>query len=1455
MLQNPANSDISQKKTLIYLFKVLILAVLYILTGKLGLSLAVSPGYATIIWPPSGLATGALMVHRWRIWPGILLGSWLLNSYIGHGFDVSHGLHLDRLFLALVIAAGSTIQALIAYGLVQRFIGLPLRLNRLADVGKLIILAGPLACLVAASIGVTALHVIGNMPAEQTLGNWLTWWAGDIFGVLIFLPLAIIAPWNPHPLVWQNNRIGTLPILAMLAIFVPLGLTFYAWKTVTENTYERQQAGFSALVTESEKALIHRLDSYNYALLGGKAFIRSRPELTDPDWESYVQTIDIQNNFPGIIGLGWISSVSQSQLPDFLLTHRLRDGSALNVHPQSNVPPYDIVTFVEPWERNRAALGLNIAFEKNRLEAANLARDTGQPAITRPVELVQDMEHSPGFLMMHPVYRTGSPLNTVAARREALRGWVYAPFIASRLLRDLTKSQGTLISIDIYDGDQPNPQSLVYSSRTSHQHGFATFTSSQTLQVMQRKWLVVWSGLPAFERETRNDTGLFVLVGGLMFTGLFVLFLMMVMLRDRDIEQWVAQERQLVLPTIIFVLSAMAMVGFTVVLKQHELDYIQNIVSEKSNKINILLANQVSDHLSSINRMADRWAAEGGTPYALWREDAANLLNDDVGLKVLQWTDPKGIISWVEPTHGNEQVIGSQWSLDAADMQALQRARDNRNLSLLSPLPDAEGHPAMYAFAPVYVHNDFNGFLVGIFGIEDFFGKILDPELTSRFAADILVNGKPLFTRTQNHAALAQSLSVSNTLHLYDQTWEVRVTPTQEFVDIQLGNLTSFVLVGGLLISVLLALTVRAVLEARITSRDLMTSEETFRLAMQHASIGMALVSDTGRWLRVNQAMCDLIGYSEAELQQTDFQRVTHPDDLSNDLVLLEGLLSGRIPFYTLEKRYFHKNGTVIWTLLDVTLVRNQDDSFKYFIAQIQDITQRKQQEELLRASNHMKSAVLTSASCMMIATDVDGHVLVFNREAERCLGYRADEVVHLNTPMLWHDAIEVSRAAQMLSLELGRNVEIGLDVFVCKAQVHVPQTGEWTLIRKDGSRFPASLAVTPLVDAGQRIVGYLGILNDITDRKAMEKTLAEREENLRITNRKLISAQKFQHLIQETNPDLIFVKDAESRIIEANASFYEIYPAASHEEIVGTTTFEMFEGPISSLLQTKDREAFETGRSEALEQILLPNGQKRTMLTKKIRFYNEDGEVFLLGTSRDVTEREELLSKLADSNTELERFAYVASHDMQEPLRMISGFSDLVLRDYAPQLDEDGKTYLNIIHQGSERMRIMIRDLLAYARLDRGSIGKVEVKGELVLRDVRENLIELIREKQAMLTADPLPVFMGNPSQFMRLLQNLVTNAVKYQPKGKVPQVHIAVKKQPGELLFSVSDNGIGIDESYLQTVFEPFRRLHHWDEIKGTGMGLAVCKRIVENHGGKIWITSSKGNGSTVWFTIMSD
>ncbi|ESQ87151.1 hypothetical protein ABAC460_20485 [Asticcacaulis sp. AC460] len=371
-------------------------------------------------------------------------------------------------------------------------------------------------------------------------------------------------------------------------------------------------------------------------------------------------------------------------------------------------------------------------------------------------------------------------------------------------------------------------------------------------------------------------------------------------------------------------------------------------------------------------------------------------------------------------------------------------------------------------------------------------------------------------------------------------------------------------------------------------------------------------------------------------------------------------------------------------------------------------------------------------------------------------------------------------------------------------------------------------------------------------------------------------------------------LKEANAKLEEANLKLEALYRQVEEEGrvVLGSVVNNVGEG-IITLDETGRIESFNAA-CEAIFgyepddisgqplSVLVPDAEDRHRVWlavgasgQEVQARRKDGTVFPAdlsitpfevagkrhhtGIIRDITRirqaeesRHRLLTRLTESNTELERFAYVASHDMQEPLRMVMNFSQIIAKDYHDKLDDEGREYLKIVADSAHRMRDMVQDLLDYARLGREGVRSGEVDLMVELQHVQDNLATLLSESQAEISCVSLPKIRGNAVQIMRLMQNLIANSVKYQPKGQTPRIHIYASDEGDNWLIAFKDNGLGIEPGFVEQVFEPFRRLHTWDAIRGTGLGLAVCRKIVENHGGRIWAESEPGKGSTFLFTL---
>ncbi len=364
------------------------------------------------------------------------------------------------------------------------------------------------------------------------------------------------------------------------------------------------------------------------------------------------------------------------------------------------------------------------------------------------------------------------------------------------------------------------------------------------------------------------------------------------------------------------------------------------------------------------------------------------------------------------------------------------------------------------------------------------------------------------------------------------------------------------------------------------------------------------------------------------------------------------------------------------------------------------------------------------------------------------------------------------------------------------------------------------------------------GSVDDISDRKKFEEKLAD--------------ALNFQKLVFDEIPALIYVRDANLNLVECNVFFKDHYPGAGAGYRVTTASSREQLASTSHLEQ--DRIAIEQGYSRVEESFEWEDGRRLTLDTQRRRFYNERGEIFLLGVATDITEKELLVKKLTESNEELHRFAYICSHDLQEPLRMMHSFSEKLEQhmQLADALDEKAARYLKYIVDGANRAQALIRDILDYSRLDTTLLKPEAVNLNELVDLVRDNLLENPGYDGAEVSHSNLPTVLAHRTQMYQLLVNLITNGLKYQRDNQHPRAWVSAETLSNHWRIAVNDNGIGIDHRHHKKIFEVFKRLHRNEEYSGTGIGLAICKKIVERHGGEIWVESEPGKGSSFFFTV---
>ena len=499
----------------------------------------------------------------------------------------------------------------------------------------------------------------------------------------------------------------------------------------------------------------------------------------------------------------------------------------------------------------------------------------------------------------------------------------------------------------------------------------------------------------------------------------------------------------------------------------------------------------------------------------------------------------------------------------------------------------------------------------------------------------------------------------------------------------------------------------------------------------------------------------------------------------------------------------------------------------------MRDVTERKFAEEALRESEARFRNVLDNSLDMIYRLNLrTGRYDYVSPSSERVFGLKPEEFIvqgidELSSLVHPDDAEELRENINNFILSLGKEC--------LSAEYRVKH-------RESGYRWVNDNRSLVWGDDGMP-AAVVGVLRDITERREMEEALRKSE-------------QHYSALVGSMTDAVFRFKG--KWITWCNDRVEKMY-GYTREELTGKeASFLLPEGESLQEFMVKVSAALaEPGHFHSSGRVRKKNGSLMDVeyIVSKIK----GGEtVELVAVSRDITERvkveeklKQTMAELSRSNTELEQFAYVASHDLQEPLRMVASYTQLLGRRYKDKIGADADEFIGYIVDGATRMQQLINDLLSYSRV--GTRGKPfeTTECEVILEKALLNLKTTIEENHAVVTHDVLPALMADSSQLVQLFQNLVGNAIKFHGDER-PEVHIGAERNGTQWIFSVRDNGIGIDPKYFERIFVIFQRLHARAEYPGTGIGLAICKKIVERHKGRIWVESQPGKGSTFNFTI---
>ncbi|MCZ3364707.1 MULTISPECIES: PAS domain S-box protein [Methanobacterium] len=669
---------------------------------------------------------------------------------------------------------------------------------------------------------------------------------------------------------------------------------------------------------------------------------------------------------------------------------------------------------------------------------------------------------------------------------------------------------------------------------------------------------------------------------------------------------------------------------------------------------------------------------------------------------------------------------------------------------------------------------------------------------------------------------------------------------------------------------------IRDITELKDAENTIKKSESYYKTIFENTGAATFIVEEDTTISLVNAEFEKICGYSKEEIEGIkSWKEFVAPEYLKK---MEEYHNFRRINLDRAPKKYEFKFVDRYGNIKNVLTTMDIISGTKKSLASLLDITDKKTAIDALRESEARLKIAMDMAKLVHWEYDVDLDLYTFDNQFYRLYGTTVDR----------EGGSQMSSkeyAKRFLPPEESHMVMEGIAETLETDDPNFSKKSEHSIIRADGEKRFILVRCEIVKDAEGRTIKTYGVNQDITELKMAEKEIEENLKKLDVLNRVIVTANSSDNL-QSLLKDILnlvlefmnfevgaiylidekegmaklehFTEDVNSFSID-NIKIDD-YPF-SKVYIEGLSLFvDDFDEIPPENLKPSNFESLAVVPIYSKEKIIgsfnILSRNKHYFTQKEKDIINSIGGEIGSTISKLVTEEKmkKLITELKRSNDELRQFAYITSHDLQEPLRTIASFTQLLERRYKNKLDSDADEFIDYIVEASIRMKQMILDLLEYSRLTRVEKKCEPLKIEDMLLNIFDNLNLLIMENKAQITYENLPTVFADESQLFRVFQNLIENAIKFKKENEDPQIHISTyfDEKNKEHVFSVSDNGIGIEEQYFNRIFTLFQRLHTREEYEGTGIGLSISKRIIENHGGKMWVESEYGNGATFYFTI---
>jgi len=1195
----------------------------------------------------------------------------------------------------------------------------------------------------------------------------------------------------------------------------------------------RQQAEkvrkFSAVANRVSTQLQTRIGKYELGLRGARgAVIAGGYESIPKDvFRQYMSSLDIAAKFPGSRGFGFIRRVLPEQEAEFVAAARKDGKPDFNI---SQLSPHSgerlVIVFIEPETDNRAAIGLDIASERNRKEAAIEAIEQGEAVLTRPITLVQASgKPRRGFLLLLAVYRPGVTPGNQAQRMNSAIGLVYTPLLIDEVLAEFDYQDGEF-AIAIDEADQYGNWSRFFTY-TNHSAPIENLAVTIPLSVYGRHWRLEVKPLPKFV-ETLNLTNTKqVIVALIGLSGLIALLLYGFLLNRFRQRQGMFYQAHLA------------------------------VIVESSR--DAIISVNLDGMVTSWNTAAEQIFGYRAAQAVGW--DLAGLIIPD-GYLHQEWQTRAKILR-EEPVADFTTIRLKQDGsmIDASITMFPIRSVSGRTVGVAEIIRDVTRQKM--AEAQIL---EFNNNLE-----RQVLQRTAELEAARRHLQNVLDSvpsvigywDSRLLNRVANHAyqewfgidenkisgmhireALGEKFYQLNKSY-FQRALEGKVQQYERTLPIPGSSAVRHCLVhyvpdkvGGQVkgfYSILHDVSEIAENRRQLT-QALQENELLTRAVNEH--LLYSVTDKDGRIRQINDNFCSFSGYSAEELIGYNHNLLSsglHANDFWEQM--WDTVKSGRA--WRAEVCNRAKDGHLYWVDIVIAPVMGERDAIDRYISMSIDITSKKMAVAELNRVNEVLENVLRAATRVaIIAADVNGIIQLFNSGAERMLGYSAQETIGKFSPLAFHDPTEIAQRATELSHEYDRTIT-GFDVLVYKAERDGSEHREWTYISKHGEPVSVTLVVTPMLDAQGRINGYLGIAQDVTELKKQQATIRNMLESSPVAVRVAV--------------------DNGSRVVFANQRFAELlHIERSHVTGIDVQKYYVDKQVFNDLFQQ-----LRAGKAviDRMVQLHNPDFPEKGAVWTLASFMpmEYEGQPAVLAWFYDVTELRN--AKVAAEQANLAKSSFLAnmSHEIRTPMNAVLALVQLLEQE---RLLPSQREMVIRIRQAGNSLLAIINDILDFSKIDAGELRIDEQAFNLdaKLQHI-DNLMSSLADNKNLLwqvhrQADVPVELLGDCLRLEQILINFVGNAIKFTERGEV-NLSVSLVERIADtaiLRFEVRDTGIGIAEQDLQALFSPFTQADtsYTRKFGGTGLGLSISKRLVELMDGRIGVNSRLGFGSLFWFEV---